>query len=92
MNHYCCTTDPKLLNANVLSVSDEAFLLLVFINGAQGGCQKLNKITERYLFVLTDATAIKLFPHTFVQCTQNNRAWTEDQELAMTVGVSVCFA
>jgi hypothetical protein len=33
MNHYCCTTDPKLFNANVLSVSDEAFLLLVLING-----------------------------------------------------------
>jgi hypothetical protein len=33
MNHYCRTTDPKLFNANVLSVSDEAFLLLVLING-----------------------------------------------------------
>jgi hypothetical protein len=33
MNHYLCTTDPKLFNANVLSVSDEAFLLLVLING-----------------------------------------------------------
>jgi hypothetical protein len=33
MNHYCCTTDPKLFNTNVLSVSDEAFLLLVLING-----------------------------------------------------------
>jgi hypothetical protein len=33
MNHYCCTTDPKLFNANVLLVSDEAFLLLVLING-----------------------------------------------------------
>ena len=33
MNRYCCTTDPKLFNAHVLSVSDEAFLLLVLING-----------------------------------------------------------
>jgi hypothetical protein len=33
MNHYCCTTDPKLFNAYVLLVSDEAFLLLVLING-----------------------------------------------------------
>ena len=35
MNHYCCTTDPKLLNgpAYVLSVSDEAFLLVVLIDG-----------------------------------------------------------
>jgi hypothetical protein len=33
MNCYCCTTDSKLLNANVLLVSDEAFLLLVLING-----------------------------------------------------------
>ena len=27
MNPYCCTTDQKLFNANVLLVSDEAFLL-----------------------------------------------------------------
>jgi hypothetical protein len=33
MNHDCCTTDPKLFNAQVLSVSDEAFLLLVLIDG-----------------------------------------------------------
>ena len=33
MNRYCCTTDLKLFNAHVLSVSDEAFLLLVLING-----------------------------------------------------------
>ena len=33
MNCYRCTTDPKLFNANVLSVSDKAFLLLVLING-----------------------------------------------------------
>ena len=64
------------------------FLLM----GAQGGCQKLNKRTERYVFVLTDAKAIKFFSHTFVQCTQNNRTWTEDQELAMPVSVTFCFA
>ena len=33
MNCYCCTTDPKLFNSNVLSDSNEAFLLLVLING-----------------------------------------------------------
>ena len=33
MNQYCCTTDPKLFNAYVLLASDEAFLLLVLING-----------------------------------------------------------
>ena len=27
MNCYCCTTDPKLFNAHVLSVSDEAFAI-----------------------------------------------------------------
>ena len=33
MNCYCCTTDLKLFNAHMLSVSDEAILLLVLING-----------------------------------------------------------
>ncbi len=32
MNCYCCTSDPKLLNAHVMSVSNEAFLLFVLIN------------------------------------------------------------
>ena len=31
MNRYCCTTNLKLFNAHVLSVSDEAFLLLAFL-------------------------------------------------------------
>ncbi len=60
---------------------------------AQGGCQKLNKRLEWYVFVLTDAKAIKLFPHTFVQCTQKNGTWTEDQELTMMpASVTVCLA
>ncbi len=33
MNRYCCTNDPKLFNADVFLVSDEAFLLLVLIDG-----------------------------------------------------------
>jgi hypothetical protein len=57
--------------------------------GAQGGCQKFNKRLERYVYVLTDAKAIKLLPNTYIQCTQNNRTWTEDQELAMPVSVTV---
>jgi hypothetical protein len=60
--------------------------------GVQGGCQKLNKRLEWYIFVMTDAKAIKLFAHTFVQCTQNNGTCMEDQELAMPVSVTVCFA
>jgi hypothetical protein len=51
--------------------------------GARGGCQKLHKKMERYVFFLTGAISIKLFPNTIAQCTQNNRMRTEDQELAM---------
>jgi hypothetical protein len=40
LNCYCCTTDPKLFNANVLSVSDEAIFLLVLINGGARWSQK----------------------------------------------------
>ena len=32
MNLYCCTTDQKLWQQHVLSVSDEAFLVLVLLN------------------------------------------------------------
>lgn len=32
MNLYCCTTDQKLWAQHVLSVSDEAFLILVLLN------------------------------------------------------------
>lgn len=32
MNLYCCTTDQKLWAQHVLSVSDEAFLVLVLLN------------------------------------------------------------
>jgi hypothetical protein len=59
---------------------------------AQDGCQKLNESTERYVLVLTDKEAMQLFPHTFVQCSQNNGTWMEDQELAMPVSVTVCIA
>jgi hypothetical protein len=59
---------------------------------AQGGCQKSNERTKRYVFVLTDEKAFELFPYTFVQCTQNNGTSTEDHELAMPVSVTVCFA
>ena len=59
--------------------------------GARGGCQKLNKRTQRFVFFLTDDEAMQSFPHTFVQCTQNNGTWTEVQELAMPVNVTVCF-
>ena len=34
MNKYCCTTDSKLFGKHVLSISDEAFLLLVLLNSA----------------------------------------------------------
>jgi hypothetical protein len=59
---------------------------------ARGGCQKLNESTERYVFVLTDEEAMQLFTCTFVQCSQNNGTWTEDQELAMPVSGTVCIA
>ena len=92
MNHYCCTTDPKLFNANMLSVSNEAFLLLVLSIAAQGGCQKLTKKMVRNVFFVTDEEAMQSFPHTFVQCSQSNGTWTEDQELTMPVSVTVCIA
>ncbi len=82
----------KLFNANVLSVSDEAFLLLVLINGGARWMSEINESTERYVFVLTDEEAMQLFTHTFVQCSQNNGTWTEDQELSMPVGVMNCIA
>jgi hypothetical protein len=44
MNCYCCATDPKLFNAYVLSVSDEAFLLLALING---GARWMSEIYTR---------------------------------------------
>jgi hypothetical protein len=47
---------------------------------------------ERCVFALTDEEAMQLFPHTFVQCLQNNGTWTEDQELAMLASVTVCIA
>ena len=59
---------------------------------ARGGCQKLNESTERYVFVLTDKEAMQLFSYTFVQCSQNNGTWMEDQELAMPERVIVCIA
>jgi hypothetical protein len=59
---------------------------------ARGGCQKLNESRERFVFVLTDEEAMQWFPHTFAQCSQNNGTWTEDQELAMPVSVTVCIA
>ncbi len=68
MNHYCCTTDPKLFNANVLLVSDEAFLLLFLINGGVRWMSEIKQEIGKFVFVLTDAKAILLFPHTFIQC------------------------
>ena len=32
MSRYCCSADLKVFNQNVLSISDEAFLVLVLIN------------------------------------------------------------
>ena len=57
----------------------------------RGRCQKLNESTERYVFVLTDKEAMQLLTYTFVQCSQNNGTWTEDQEITMPVSVIVCI-
>jgi hypothetical protein len=63
MKHYCCTSDPKLFNANVLSVSDEAFLLLVLINGGARWMSEIKR--ENGKVVLTDKEAMQLFTYTF---------------------------
>ena len=92
MNCSCCRTDPKLFNAHVLSTSNEEFCYWFLLMGACGGCQKLNKKTERCVFFLTGANSIKLFLNTFVQCPQNNGMWTEEQDLAMLVSEMSCFS
>jgi hypothetical protein len=73
-------------------VADEAFCSWCLSMEAQDGCQKLNESTERYVFVLIDEEAMQLLTYTFVQCSQNNGTWTEDQELAMPVSVMDCIA
>ena len=80
MNCYSCTTDPKLFNAHVMK------------HFASGRCQKLNKRTKMYVFFLTSAEPIQSFLNTIVHRTQKNGTWTEDQELAMPVIVTFCFA
>ena len=59
MNHYCCTTDLKLFNAHVLSVSDEAFLLLVRING---GARWMAEIKREFGKVSCRSTVIDHTP------------------------------
>ena len=41
MANFCATTDPVLFNDKVLSQSDEAFMLLVFINYVERWAQEL---------------------------------------------------
>lgn len=63
MNRFCCTTDAKLFNAHVLSVSDEAFLLLVLINSGarwmaeiKRECGKVRAIVKRISLMMHTRT------------------------------------
>jgi hypothetical protein len=60
--------------------------------GAQGGSQKLNKKTERYVFFVTSANSIYLFLNTILQCPQKNGMWTEEQELTMPLSDMSCVS
>ena len=51
MTRNCCTTDQKLFNTLVLSVSDEAFLLLVLINA---GARWMAELKRKWGKVSTD--------------------------------------
>jgi hypothetical protein len=88
MNCYSCTTDLKLFNTHVLSVSNEVFLLLVLISGGARWMSKIMQENGKVCIFLTGAKPIKLFLNTVVHFTQKNGMWTEDQELAMLVSAT----
>ena len=52
MNYFCCTTDPKLLNAHVLLVSNEALLLLVLINGGAWWMSEIKQENRKVCILL----------------------------------------
>ena len=60
MNRYCCTTDPKLFNTHVLSVCDEAFLLLVLINGGARWMSEIKREHDKVCFLFDRHNACKI--------------------------------
>jgi hypothetical protein len=92
MNRFCCTTDAKLFNAHVLSVSDEAFLLLVLINSGARWMAEIKresgKVRAIVKLISVDAYFLKVFFHSI----QKKKTWTEEQELAMPVSKLLCDA
>ena len=84
MHSYCTTNDPKMFAKHVLSVSDEAFIILVLVNSSPRWMAEIiraeNQVCHRNVYIIYSLLA--LLTHYYLQAL--NR-WTEADEAAMPV-------
>jgi hypothetical protein len=90
MSRFCNTSDQKMWSLQILSVSDEAFLLLVLINYTKRWIAEISRkikevsVTSQHMF---QPASLKqtLTPITQTFHTKDAGSWTEEDELAMPV-------
>jgi hypothetical protein len=81
MKAYCGTDDPKEFSNHVLTLSDEAFLLLVLINYSANWYSEIQKKQRRYVWGVDCHYAI--IARLSSNCTniyQANNMWTAEHE------------
>lgn len=84
MHSYCTTNDQKMFAKHVLSVSDEAFIILVLVNSSPRWMAEIiraeNQVCHRNVYIIYSLLA--LLTRNYLQAL--NR-WTEADEAAMPV-------
>jgi hypothetical protein len=81
MKAYCGTDHPKEFGKHVLTVSDEAFLLLVLINYSAHWYSKIQKKQRRYVWgVDCHYAIIARLSSNSTNIDQANNTWTAENE------------
>ena len=97
MNLYCNTSDRKLWATKILSISDEAFLLLFLINYTKRWIaeitREVKKIRVTSLHTCTRSSQFETNTNSHYPnlTTKNMASWTEEDELATMVVSRVLY-